>query len=404
MSAYDALPSEARRTWLLTRLGALLAAADWQHFVCTPLVLPRPEFFPDRFSRSAAGVLRLIRRLFRYADLELGAEVELFEGQPPPSLGPGEAHHHEGAAGVFLGVEGGVARFAADLSLLDDPGGLTATLAHEVAHAYRTHRGLVEAPRELEEELTDLTTVFLGFGVLTANAALRHRSQAVDDGTLRSRWSVQRLGYLSPQELCFVLAAQVHLRGAGREAVQACLETNQASYFRAALRWCEREQPELATTLGLPPRSTWPPPDSVAKLTRALGDTDDDLEVDQTLAPPPAPARPSNRGRPVFRVWRRRRSDQALLAIPVGVAGLLACIWAATIHDAWIAVAVLATALGFRLLGRRWRPCCSDPECQARLTRASTTCPGCEGTVSGDIEYPDQRLAAEEALRLHRAG
>ncbi|PCC67815.1 hypothetical protein SAMN02745121_02451 [Nannocystis exedens] len=402
MSEFDALPAEERRAWLLERLGALLRAADWQHFVCTPIVLPRPEFFPDRFTRSAAGVLRLVRRLFRYADLELGAEVELYEGRPPAPEGPtalGATHHHEGAAGLFLGIDGGVARFGADLALLDDPDGITATLAHEVAHAYRSHHALCVADHELEEELTDLTAVFLGFGVLSANAALRHRSEQLHDGTFRSRWSVQRLGYLSPQELCFVLAAQIHVRGAGREAALACLGTNQASYLRAALRWLERERPALASELGLPPRASWPPPDSVATLTRALDDTHDELERDEPLAPT-SPEKVSNAGRAVFRVWRRSRADQAVLALPVAVAGLLACVGAAMIHDAWIAVVAVATGLAIHLLGRRRRPRCSEPECQALLTRAAATCPGCGGTIAGDIERAEQRLAAAEGLRL----
>ncbi|MCY1054128.1 hypothetical protein [Nannocystis sp. SCPEA4] len=402
MSGFDALPDEERREWLLARLGELLRRADWQQFVCTPIVLPRPEFFPDRFTRSASGVLRLIRRLFRYADLELAAEVELYEGRPPPSQLTGASYHHEGAAGLFLGIDGEVAYFGVDLALLDDPGGITATLAHEVAHAFRTHHALCEDDRDLEEALTDLTTVFLGFGVLNANAALRHRSQAIHDGTFRSQWSVQRIGYLSPQELCFALAVQIYARGTGREAVEACLETNQASWFRAAMRWLARERPGLEGELGLPPPETWPAPDSVAKLTRPLGDTHDELEVDVPIAPA-LPEKVANVGRPVFRVWRRQRADQAMLALPIAIAGLLACVWAATVHDAWIAVAVVVTAGAIGLLGRRWRPCCSEPECRVLLTRASTTCPGCGGSVAGDIERAEDRLAAEEALRL-RAG
>jgi hypothetical protein len=405
VSEFDALPAEERRTWLLARLAELLRQADWQHFVCTPIVLPRPEFFPDRFTRSAAGVLRLVRRLFRYADLELGAEVELYEGRPPAPEGPvalGAAHHHEGAAGLFLGIEAGVARFGADLALLDDPGGITATLAHEVAHAFRSHHALCVDDHDLEEELTDLTTVYLGFGVLSANAALRHRSEQIHDGTFRSRWSVQRLGYLSPQELCFALAAQLHVRGAGREAAQACLETNQASYLRAALRWLERERPALASELGLPPRPSWPPPDRVATLTRALEDTHDELERDEPVAPA-TPVKAANAGRPVFRVWRRSRADHALLAMPVGALGLLACVGAAMLHEAWILAVLAVTGVVIGRLGRRRRPRCSEPECQARLTRAATTCPGCGGTVAGDIDRAEQRLAAAEALRL-RAG
>ncbi|MDC0715809.1 hypothetical protein [Nannocystis bainbridge] len=398
MSEFDALPAEERRAWLLAQLADLLRRADWQHFVCTPIVLPRPEFFPDRFTRTAAGVVRLIRRLFRYADLELGAEVELYEGRPPTPEEPtliGASQHHEGAAGLFMGIEGEVAHFGADLTLLDDAGGITATLAHEVAHAFRSHHALCVDDRDEEEELTDLTAVFLGFGVLSANAALRHRSQQVFDGTFRSSWSVQRIGYLTPQELCFALAAQVKVREAGREVVLACLETNQASYFRAALRWLERERPALASELGLPPRERWPPPDSVATLTRALGDTHDELEQEE---PPALPDKPSNAGRPVFRVWRRSRTDLAALAVPMGLVGLLACIGVALIHPGWIVAVIVVMILVVRLLGRRRRPCCSEPECRALLTREATTCPGCGGAIAGDIDHAEQRLAAAEAL------
>ncbi|MFY0541326.1 hypothetical protein [Nannocystis pusilla] len=327
-------------------------------------------------------------------------------GRPPAPEGPvalGATHHHEGAAGLFLGIEGGVARFGADLALLDDPGGITATLAHEVAHAYRSHHALCVEDRDLEEELTDMTAVFLGFGVLSANAALRHTSEQIYDGTFRSRWSVQRLGYLSPQELCFVLAAQVHARGAGREAVQACLGTNQASYFRAALRWLERERPALVSELGLPPRASWPPPDSVATLTRALDDTHDELERDEPVAPA-VPEKVSNAGRPVFRVWRRSRADQAALGLPIAIAGLIGCVAAAMVHEGWIAAVIVVTVLAVRLAGRRRRPCCSEPECQAQLSRAERTCPGCGGTIAGDIGRAEERLAAEEALRLRSGG
>ena len=42
---------------------------------------------------------------------------------------------------------------------------------------------------------------------------------------------------------------------------------------------------------------------------------------------------------------------------------------------------------------------CSDPACTAALDDMLTTCPGCGGTIAGEIERPGDRLAAEDRLR-----
>lgn len=393
------LPAPDRRAWLLDALRELLRRTEWEHFVCSPIVLPRPEYFPDRWTESAAGAHRLLRRLFCFADLEeLAPHVELFDdGRPPRQYGETHSVHHKGTAGLFLGIAGGVAYFGAAAELLADPGGITATLAHEVAHAYRAHHGLCVDELDVEEQLTDLTTIFLGFGILSANAALRHRSGFGDEGIFSHQWSVQRLGYLSPQELCFVLAAQAHVRGPARAPVRSIadhLEPNQASFFRAALRWFARERPGLAAELGLPPPDAWPPPDGLAHLTRPLAD--DPAGPADADDPPRPPAPLPNAGRPVFRVWRRERGETFPLDLVLVIAAALAL---ATGVAFAVQLGVTAAAgLGLALSVRRLRPRCSDPACRTPLARAAATCPGCGGTVAGDLNHASERLAAEEAL------
>lgn len=394
------LPEPERRQWLLESLRALLQRTEWEQFVCSPIVLPRPEYFPDRWTPTTGGVARLLRRLFCFADLEeLTPRVELFdEERPPERHGVTSSVHHKGTAGLFLGIEDDVAYFGAESTLLADPGGITATLAHEVAHAYRTHRELCVADVDVEEQLTDLTTVFLGFGILNANASLRHRSGFGEQGIFTHEWTVQRLGYLPPQELCFLLAAQVHVRGPERadaRAIAAQLELNQAGFFRAALRWLARERPQLARELGLPPAESWPPPDSLAKLTRPLAEGEEPEE--EVPAPAPAPPVRFNVGRPVFRVWRRPRRETFIIDMLLVLAAVLTLASDAIVTTK-IAVAAVAVA-GLVLTGRRLRPCCSDPGCRVALSRSAKTCPGCGGTVSGELQYASERLAAEEALR-----
>jgi hypothetical protein len=45
-------------------------------------------------------------------------------------------------------------------------------------------------------------------------------------------------------------------------------------------------------------------------------------------------------------------------------------------------------------------PRCSDLACRAALADMAAVCPGCGGTIAGELQSADDRLAAEEALRL----
>ena len=67
----------------------------------------------------------------------------------------------------------------------------------------------------------------------------------------------------------------------------------------------------------------------------------------------------------------------------------------------WLALMVTAMVLA----DRQRTPRCSDPDCRAPIPTGpaialttSLTCPGCGGTIVGDIQHAEQRLAATEAL------
>lgn len=108
-----------------------------------------------------------------------------------------------------------------------------------MAHTWREVHGLTTADRDIEERLTDLTTVYLGFGLLTTNGAYLYRAGGVYEGTKAyTQWSHTRGGYLGPEAMSFLLAVQVKARGLGwfaRRRLAGQLETNQAAFFRWAL-------------------------------------------------------------------------------------------------------------------------------------------------------------------------
>jgi hypothetical protein len=64
-----------------------------------------------------------------------------------------------------------------------------------VVHAYREHHGLTVITPRTEEELTDLTTIYLGFGVLPLNASYISRS----NGRIVGGWVTHRYEVAGPR-------------------------------------------------------------------------------------------------------------------------------------------------------------------------------------------------------------
>ena len=398
------MPTVEERDWLIDQLAALMAAAGWQRLVNAPLIEPADEFFPDRWTPDEAGVRRMALRLLRFAGLgQLDVRVQLFAGE---HSGTSDGHHsserHEGAAAWFAGITDGVVQFGTAQHGLTDPALLTGTMSHEVAHVFRRVHALEVEDRDLEERLTDLTTIWLGFGVLTTNATLKHRSRGEFDGENFWRtYSQQSVGYLPPQAMTFLLALQAvarNLEASDLRHVAGLLETNQGAWFSKACKWILKEIPDLQARLGLPDPTTWPEPDELAPLLGPLA------HADQVVR---APARRSeagtnNRGRPVFRVLRTRAliyggPTMALMLLVVPVA-------AATSSQPllWIVPGLVIVVASFVIGRRKPHDHCSDPDCKAILARDAKECPGCKGVVSGSIKHPDERLAALEELRERR--
>ncbi|NLR96942.1 hypothetical protein HGP17_08840 [Rhizobium sp. P38BS-XIX] len=88
---------------------------------------------------------------------------------------------------------------------------LIAVLIHEICHSI-----LFSVPTrppdwaENEEFMTDLATVFLGFGVFGGNQSFQF-SQYRDDASSTQGWSTRRLGYLTQNEWGFALAVRALL-------------------------------------------------------------------------------------------------------------------------------------------------------------------------------------------------
>ena len=128
----------------------------------------------------------------------------------------------------------GIVRIEA--SKLENPPAVVATAAHEVAHHILVDKRLPQDTLE-RECLTDLVPVFLGLGILTANAAFQffkwQRAHA-------SGWEASRQGYLSEEMYGYALACFAWMRGEENPVWTKHLTLNIRTYLKKSLKYLRR--------------------------------------------------------------------------------------------------------------------------------------------------------------------
>lgn len=384
--------SGEHRERLLSALANLIRKRGFQSFVRAPLLLPRSEYFPERWERSLSGARQLLRRLMHYAGLtHLKVQLASFqEGAVIPghlTTPEGDGHH---TAAWFAGIHGDTCEFGLELDQLRREESLVATLGHEVAHAYREHHGLVIADRDLEEKLTDLTCVYLGFGVFNLNASHVVETGGYSASGERLLYERHSLGYLSPGELALLLSAQLAVRddAAEQREVRKELQPNHAALVAQGLREFA-DADEIRRQLGVPEPSTWPARVALDEVTALPEDAEPSEPASE-----PVSERPSGPQGFVFRVTGDRRTSMALLALAGSVgAGLALELEALAFY-----LLLFAGGTAGALAGRRI-PAHECSGCRGRLKLRAELCETCNAPIVGEIESHDDRLAAEERFQ-----
>jgi len=369
-------PDVETREHLVDVLGEFVARAG-----AGPLLLPPVEpgrtAFPDPWAATRAGAALLLRRLAWHAGLDREVEVE------DRQVGARPTERKPATRVPLVEVQRNVAVFALEFIGADDIAG---TLAHEVgvafavlhppggAEPYRTAEvPVVAVDPDVDLERGSIAAVYLGLGVLAANAARQNHAVLEGQGfnpLLVAKVGVElEAGYLPASSLTYLVAVQAMLRGetkppgglvpTQRREVEAWLEV----LDRAALR-------SRLGIAGDAPAGERPAPTAFP---------DAQLEPD-------AP-----RHKIAFR-WRTNRGGLGLVAGTL--LGIAASIAAAPTLMPWF---VIVGAVGCHLLGRQIRvPRCSA--CATTLKRLAQRCPACGAVMRGDIANLSDRLAAEEQL------
>jgi hypothetical protein len=200
------------------------------------VLLPQTVFPPGSYTGNEGDVGAVLRRLCDRMGVPVESVAIEFDDEPDVAPDPRVpvAQRFSGAAGEYRSRDG-VAVLAIRRRQLRHPVALAATLAHELAHARLLGERRIHPGRSDGEQLTDLTTIFLGAGVFTANAAF-------DFSRTQGGWQSSHLGYLGETLSGYALAYFALLRGELEPSWAAALDTNPRAYLRQGLRYLRQAQ------------------------------------------------------------------------------------------------------------------------------------------------------------------
>jgi hypothetical protein len=209
--------TESSIRWFLGQFGTEVIYRD--------PVLPTSDLLPGPgYTASASEIEELVTRVCELMQVDPGSfALELYDGTAEKEVTTPSGQRH--AVGHFR-ITGDRLVIALDQHEASDPGKLTAIAVHELCHLRLRGESRNIRNRGDEERLTDLLTVFFGFGIFTTNAAMMFkRTHAgftivshglLDDRTLNAAShndGYRRLGYLSSAEFGYALACYCWVRG-----------------------------------------------------------------------------------------------------------------------------------------------------------------------------------------------
>jgi hypothetical protein len=393
------LPNEEEREWMGRSLREIINKRGIAQFATAPLLTPSDDDFPDPWDGSVRAAHRLTQRLMQHAGI---GNLNISLTALPDDEAAADDVWDAGTAGWFSGIDRGRARFGIQPKEIDDPDSVVGIMAHEVAHAWRQNCDLADSDRTTEEHLTDLTTVYLGFGILTANVAERFRSWR----KLRaSAYQLKSMGYLPPTAMSWLLALQASARDDRNEraAIRRYLEPNQKGWFDESMDEIASDLRYL-DALMLPPRASWPHP--VRQPVTVV-----EPRPDEVREPPSASERGEttrNAGQTAYRIDATRPLLRLILGAWFGaMPGLIASTLvgngksADTMIKAILLIGAVAGAIVALYRPRAYR--CSDTTCRTPVSGDAMVCPACGSSFARSISPREWRSVQAEDLERNAA-
>jgi len=215
-----------------------------------------PKGHPNRELEGRELARFLFTRVGEQCGFGSDHPIELFEKDSPQGgfLGGGAILQTEGGAcGLYVteAKDDSIKEsIYYDLSMTNKPNRLIATFAHEYAHALHIRsREPLDIEPELYELFTDLTAIYLGFGVFLINTRFEYK---VDD----IGWSTRASGYLPPEDMVFALALFMNLKQIPMETALEHIKVQLRPALKKAFKQLGKFQTEISALRNRRPQAT----------------------------------------------------------------------------------------------------------------------------------------------------
>jgi hypothetical protein len=379
IGAPEAPPAE-QRAELLAILGELCAGGGGERFLRPP-VTPGVEAFPEPWEATPLAVATVLRRLIAHAAMDMDVQV----ADRRVEAGPAPRRHTTELELVEL--RGPRARF--DLFAIGDDD-VAGTLAHEIGVAAAMRLGQpagpyrdagVAAPDDGERLRGSVAAVYLGLGVLAANATFQEYlggSYKAHLGYAPIEHDIIRAGHLAMDAVAFLVAVQAEVRDSDLPRGLRGPQKDAARAWRTALAGrgaALRAFLGIAEARAAPARFERPAPAPLPELTAAQ------LVIEAAPDPP-------------HKVFRVRYSSAGVGMLTGMLVGGATATFAAL--PLWLVAAATggAALLGFVLGGRRQIFRCS--ECLTVVPEPAERCARCGGLLAGEVATRADRLDHDE--------
>ena len=218
------------KAWIERRLDWLTQEFGIRRLVSHETMLPTPDFLPVNYDCTEDGIAELMRIVADHMDVDHSSlDLNFYEDN---AIGLDGAVS-PASAGLYFEKDGRHQVWL-EVNCLDDPGGVVATLAHEIGHVSLLGQKRIEPDADDHEELTDLLVVFCGLGIFSANASLQETNM---HGTGYSAWSVGKRGYLSMHAIGYALTLYTLARGEDRPQWRRYLRPDAKAYVSRGIRY-----------------------------------------------------------------------------------------------------------------------------------------------------------------------
>lgn len=232
--------TEEDKNWVEEALLSLAGEFGEDYFKDISIILPNRKFYDCDFSCIEGDAEFVLEQTKIYMDIEnvdfklcyfSDQSVEMQDGTPLTTQADLNGEWNS-AAGIYEQTDEGTTIYI-ERSLLKNPSGLIATMAHELSHYILLGEGRIS---DNDEYLTDLVAIAYGFGIFTGNSRFEFDRYSTGQG---SGWRAASRGYLPEQVIAYAMAWLSVYRNEDT-SWKGLLSAQMLKYFEQSMKYIEQ--------------------------------------------------------------------------------------------------------------------------------------------------------------------